>query len=155
MSIYEKTNWDTKYLQTILSNDTTLKISAIKSYIESDEAIALLENIKHNYNAKIYCLIACFSFHPSVKCIELLIQEGTPLDKTFENNPFNCTPQEFLNKHFNNTTSKIHIKTRNLIYQAIERGKNNSNNHSESITVPKISKFKNFSKNILSSLNKL
>lgn len=152
MSIYEKTNWDTIYLQSILSNDTTLKISAIKSYIESDEATTLLENIKHNYNAKIYCLIACFSFHPSVKCIELLIQEGTPLDKTFENNPFKCTPQKFLDIHFNASSNKIHTKVRNLIYQAIERGKNTrNNNHSGNIIAPKMTKFKQF----IASLNKV
>ncbi len=156
MSIYEKPNWDIHYLQSVLFNDKTLKVSAIKSYIESDEAILLLDTIKNNYNAKIYCLISCFTFHPSIKCIELLITEGTPLDKTFEQNSFNCTPQQFLDKYFNNTSNntlnKPTSKAYNSIYKAIESGKNKYNKDHIIINIP--SKISIYTK-IISSLNKI
>jgi hypothetical protein len=168
MSIYEKPNWDIHYLQSVLFNDKTLKVSAIKSYIESDEAILLLDTIKNNYNAKIYCLISCFTFHPSIKCIELLITEGTPLDKTFEQNSFNCTPQQFLDKYFNNTSNTLNTsnntsntsntlnkpnsKAYNSIYKAIESGKNKYNKDHIIINIP--SKISIYTK-IISSLNKV
>lgn len=156
MSTYTNSMLNTNYLQDILFNDNMLNFSVIKSYIESDEAISLLDNIKHNNNAKIYCLILCFSFHPSVKCIELLIKEKTPLDATFEDNPFNCTPQQFLDKYFNNTSNNLNKKAINLIYQAIERGtnKDKDNNYNIIIISTKISKFKKISNNILSYFNK-
>jgi hypothetical protein len=149
---------DNAYLQRILSGDKPLKISAIKSYIEADEAISLLEIIENNIKAKIYCLIACFTFIPSIKCIELLIAKGTPLNQTFENNPFNCTAQEYLDTHFNGISSKIYIKARESIYKAIEKG----NCRSESkdplniiISAPSLTTFKKVSKKILISLKRV
>ena len=123
MSIWDIYNRDTTHLQNVLSDNKPLRINAIKSCIEADEAITLLEIIENNYKARIYCLIACFTFIPPIKCIELLVAEGTPLNQTFEHNPFNCTPQEYLEKHFNVTTNKLQSKARNAINQAIERGK--------------------------------
>lgn len=128
-------NRDNTYIQNILSDDKPLKINAIKSCIEADEAITLLEIIDNNFKAKIYYLITCFTFIPPVKCIELLIAEGTPLNQSFENNPFQCTPQEYLDKHFNITSNKLQTKSRNAIYQAIERGKIKLKNK-EHITIP-------------------
>jgi hypothetical protein len=130
MTAYDKYYWDTNTLQKILydTNKSTKSINAIRSCIEADEATLLLEAIGNNYNAKIYCLICCFTFLPSVKCIELLISEGTPLDKSFEFNPFQCTAQEYLDKHFGFTVNKLHTKARNSIYQAIEKGKRNNKN---------------------------
>jgi hypothetical protein len=98
-------------------------ISAIKSCIEADEPILLLDMIRDNYEAKIFALTCCFTFIPSVKCIEHLIAAGTPLDKTFDNNPFNCTPQEYLDKHFSFRNNSTHSKARTSIYNSIENGK--------------------------------
>lgn len=124
MAIFDKYGWDLPILQKILFDDKQIKsISALKSCIEADEPQILLEIIDNNYKAKIFALISCFTFIPSIKCIETLIANGTPLDKTFENNPFNCTPQEYLDKHFNLTTNKLHTKARNNIYIAIEKGR--------------------------------
>ena len=166
LPIWDTYNRDNTHLQNILSDNKPLKINAIKSCIEADEAITLLEMIENNYKAKIYCLIACFTFIPPVKCIELLIAEGTPLDKTFDLNPFNCTPQEYLDKHFNISSNKLHTKSRNAIYQAIERGKIklknkehiliNINNSDSNFPDPNIqsSIIKKVRKLILSPLNK-
>jgi hypothetical protein len=98
-------------------------ISAIKSCIEADEPVLLLDIIRDSYEAKIFALISCFTLIPSAKCIENLIAVGTPLDKSFENNPFHCTPQEYIDKHFNFTTNKLHTTARNTIYNAIQKGK--------------------------------
>ena len=70
-------------------------IGAIKSCIEADEASYLLKLLNNNTKAKIYSLICCFTFIPSVKCIEYLIADGTPLNETFENNPFRCKTREY------------------------------------------------------------
>jgi hypothetical protein len=124
MSIFDKQVWDLELLRRILSEDSPIKsISAIKSCIEADEATSLLEVLNNNYKAKIFALICCFTFIPSAKCIEYLIADGTPLDKTFENNPFGCTPQEYLDKNFSFTTNKLHTKARNIIFTSIEKGK--------------------------------
>lgn len=145
------------YLQRILSDDKPVKISTIKSYIEADEAVSLLEIIENNNKAKIYCLILCFTFIPSIKCIELLIAKGTPLNKTFENNPFNCTPQEYLDAHFNNTSNKIYTKARNAIYQAIEKGKQmleNKDTLKADLTAPSSITFKKVSKIFLMRISR-
>lgn len=124
MSIYDKYVWDLEKLQRILKDSYPIKsISAIKSCIEADEPNLLLEAVGLNRKARIFALISCFSYIPSVKCIEHLIAEGTPLNETFEDNPFESTPQQYLDKHFNLTANKIHTKSRNAIFQAIERGK--------------------------------
>ena len=82
----------------------------------------LLQLINNNYNAKIYCLILCFTFLPAIKCIQCLIYEKTPLDKTFEGNPFNCTPREYLNNFLNQLSYNSRNKIENKINQAIELG---------------------------------
>jgi hypothetical protein len=124
MSIFDKNIWNMEQLQKVLSDENPIRpISAIKSYIEADEGIILLEAINNNQKAKIFALICCFTFIPSVKCIEHLIANGTSLDETFDNNPFGCSPQEYLDKHFGFTINKAHTKARTLIYNAIERGK--------------------------------
>jgi hypothetical protein len=101
-------------------------IGAIKSCIESDEASYLLKILNNNTKAKIYSLMCCFTFIPSVKCIEYLIADGTPLDMTFENNPFQCTPQEYLDAYFPDSNifdgPRYNCLSRNAIYNAIERG---------------------------------
>ena len=116
---------DIDYLKEVLydDNNPVKYIGAIKSCIEADEASYLLKILNNNTKAKIYSLICCFTFIPSVKCIEYLIADGTPLNETFENNPFQCTPQEYLNicfPAFNMDGSQL---SRNAIYNAIERGK--------------------------------
>ena len=101
-------------------------IGAIKSCIEADEASYLLKLLNNNTKAKIYSLICCFTFIPSVKCIEYLIADGTPLNETFENNPFRCTPEEYLDRFFPNSNimdgPRYNSLSRDAIYDAIERG---------------------------------
>lgn len=123
-TIFDRFVWDLEHLKKVLSDDKPIKsISAIKSCIEADEATILLEILNGNYKAKIFSLICCFTFIPSSKCIEYLIADGTPLDKTFDNNPFACTPQEYLDKHFGFTVNKLHTKARTTIFNSIEKGK--------------------------------
>jgi hypothetical protein len=102
-----------------------IKLSAIRSCIEADEPKQLLELINNNYNAKIYCLICCFTFLPAIKCIEYLISEGTPLNETFIDNPFNSTPQEYLNNFLNHLSLSSRKKVEMLINEAIKRGLSN------------------------------
>jgi hypothetical protein len=108
-------------------NKPVKHIGAVKSCIEADEASYLLNLLNNNTKAKIYSLICCFIFIPSVKCIEYLIAEGTPLNESFENNPFQCTPQEYLDMYFPASTimdgPRYNCLSRNVIYDAIERGK--------------------------------
>lgn len=108
--------------------------SAIKSCIEADEDVLLMDLVVDDYEAKIFALIMCFTIIPSVKCIEHLIAVNTPLDKTFVNNPFDCTAQEYLDTHFNFTSNKTHTKARNAIYRAIEKGQKRLNG-SDHITI--------------------
>jgi len=120
---------NTNVLKEILyeENKPIKHIGAIKSCIEADEASYLLKILNNNTKAKIYSLICCFTFIPSVKCIEYLIAEGTPLDKTFEYNPFKCTPQEYLDQYFPASNilegPRYTCLSHNAIYDAIERGK--------------------------------
>jgi hypothetical protein len=159
---FDKPMWDLESLRRILSDDRPIKsISAIKSYIEADEGIMLLEAINDNYKAKVFALICCFTFIPSAKCIEYLIADGTPLDKTFDNNPFGCTPQEYLDKHFSFTTNKLHTKARNIIFTSIEKGKLRKKNNEHiiidiNIPVPEIkqSTLKRMGKSLLAPLSK-
>ena len=97
-----RTMRDMNPLKYILCDDINpvKHINAIKSCIEADEAGYLIEILNNNYKAKIYSLIRCFTFIPSIRCIKYLIAEGTPLNETFENNPFQCTPQEYLDRYF-------------------------------------------------------
>ena len=124
-----KSSRDSNVLKEILYEDNKpiKHIGAIKSCIEADEASYLLKLLNNNTKAKIYSLICCFTFIPSVKCIEYLIADGTPLDMTFENNPFQCTPQEYLDAYFPDSNifdgPRYNCLSRNAIYNAIERGK--------------------------------
>ncbi len=162
MSIVDKQVWDLESLRRILYDGSPIKsISAIKSCIEADEPIMLLEALNNNYKAKIFALICCFTFIPSAKCIEYLIADGTPLDKTFDNNPFGCTPQEYLDKHFSFTTNKLHTKARNIIFTSIEKGKLRKKNNEHividiNIPVPEIrqSTLKRVGKILLAPLSK-
>jgi hypothetical protein len=108
-------------------NKPVKHIGAIRSCIEADEASYLLKILNNNTKAKIYSLMCCFTFIPSVKCIEYLIAEGTPLDETFEYNPFKCTPQEYLDMYFPASNimngPRYNCLSRDAIYDAIERGK--------------------------------
>jgi hypothetical protein len=159
---FDKPIWDLESLRRILSDDRPIKsISAIKSCIEADEGIMLLEAINDNYKAKVFALICCFTFIPSAKCIEYLIADGTPLDKTFDNNPFGCTPQEYLDKHFSFTTNKLHTKARNIIFTSIEKGKLRKKNNEHividiNIPIPEIkqSTLKRMGKILLAPLSK-
>lgn len=159
MAFYDKRTWDVDFLQSVLSdNGKTIKhINAIKSCIEADESAYLLKIIGTNYKARIYSLIRCFTFIPSVRCIETLIAEGTPLDETFENNPFKCTPQEYLDKYF--PTSNImegpqyNCLSRDRIYEAIQRGKMVMKNKEPAIRV-KSSSVKKLRRSLLSLINK-
>jgi hypothetical protein len=161
-AIFDKYVWDIEYLRKVLSDDTPIRsISAIKSCIEADEPILLLDAINHSYKAKIFALISCFTNIPSIKCIEQLIADGTPLDMTFDNNPFQCTPKEYLDKHFGFTSNKLHTKARNLIYSSIEKGKIRRKNNEHTIInihTPnpeiKSSTIKKISKLLLSPLTK-
>ena len=119
---------DSNALKEILYEDNKpiKHIGAIRSCIEADEASYLLKILNNNSKAKIYSLMCCFTFIPSVKCIEYLIADGTPLDETFENNPFQCTPQEYLDEYFPDSNifdgPRYNCLSRNAIYYAIERG---------------------------------
>ena len=117
-----RNNWNNFDLQRIISNDKLLNINAIKSCIEADEANLLLEIIQNNLKARIYCLICCFTYIPSIKCIERLIAEGTPLNISFEENPFQSTPLEYLHTYFKNS-SNYQLKALNSILNSIELGK--------------------------------
>jgi hypothetical protein len=162
MSIFDKNVWNMEQLQKILYDDykPITSISAIKSYIEADEGTILVEAINNNYKAKIFALICSFTFIPSIKCIEQLIADGTPLDKTFDNNPFGCTPQEYLDKHFGFTANKRHTSVRTSIYNAIEKGKLRRKNSEQviiNINIPtpdkKLSTIKKVGKMLLSPLS--
>jgi len=119
---------NTNVLKEILYEDNKPinHIGAIKSCIEADEASYLLKILNNNTKAKIYSLICCFTFIPSVKCIEYLIADGTPLNETFENNPFQCTPQEYLDRFFPVSNimdgPRYTCLSHDAIYDAIERG---------------------------------
>lgn len=121
MSVYNTYRRDSSHLQNVLSENNYLNINAMKSYIEADEAQLLLDIIGQNYKARIYCLISCFTILPAVKCIELLIAKGTPLNQTFEHNPFHCTPEEYIKTIFNSSI-KSKSKSLNDINQAIKKG---------------------------------
>lgn len=112
-------NWDNEFKN---YQRFPYSFTALKSCIEADEPVLLADILGDHKNAHIYALIQCFTTIPSVKCIEYLISEGTPLNETFINNPFQCTPQEYLNLRFN-TTYKDYMKARSAIYNAINRGK--------------------------------
>jgi hypothetical protein len=120
---------DSNVLKEILYEDNkpVKHIGAIRSCIEADEASYLLKILNNNTKAKIYSLICCFTFIPSVKCIEYLIAEGTPLNETFENNTFQCTPQQYLDMYFPASTimdgPRYNCLSHIAIYDAIERGK--------------------------------
>ena len=120
---------DTNLLKDVLHEEDypVQHISAIRSCIEADEAEYLLRILNNNTKAKIYSLICCFTFIPSIKCIEYLIAEGTPLNKTFERNPFGCTPMDYLNKYFPASNifdgPRHNCLSRDAIYDAIERGR--------------------------------
>ena len=119
-------NWEREfqYISNSSNKSTPISIGAIKSCIEADEPIHLSHLLNNNQNAKIYALICCFSLIPSIKCIEYLISVDTPLDKTFDNNPFTCTPQDYSDKYFNiKYINKLHTNTLSSIYTAIENGR--------------------------------
>jgi len=155
---------DTNVLKEILYEDNKpiKHIGAIKSCIEADEASYLLKILNNNRKAKIYSLICCFTFIPSVKCIEYLIADGTPLDETFENNPFQCTPQEYLDMYFPVSNifdgPRYSCLSRDAIYYAIKQGKlvvnhkkHTSLRSDDYIKSPLVKKVR---KSILSLLNK-
>lgn len=155
-------NTNTEMMYKAMINNKSIKsVSAIKSCIEADEPILLLDLLKDNYEAKIFALICCFTLIPSAKCIENLIASGTPLNTSFENNPFGCTPQEYIDKHFGFTTNKLHSKARNIILNSIEKGKIRMKK-SEHIIIdvniptiePKLSIIKKVGKIILYPINK-
>jgi hypothetical protein len=102
-----------------------ISLQAIKSCIEADNPEILKELIGDHMGAHIYSLYSCFTLVPSVKCIEFIISEGTPLDRTFVNNPYGeITPIQHFNLRFN-TTVKQYMRARRLIELAIEKGKKN------------------------------
>jgi hypothetical protein len=90
--------------------------------------------IEDNLKARIYCLISCFTYIPSVKCIELLVAKGTPLNMTFDNNPYQSTPLEYLHKNFEYSSNRSHIKALNSIFHSIELGKIKYTNKDQPIT---------------------
>ena len=155
---------DSNVLKEILYEDNKpiKHIGAIKSCIEADEAPYLLKILNNNTKAKIYSVIRCFTFIPSVKCIEYLIADGTPLNETFENNPFRCTPQEYLDEYFPASNilegPRYTCLSRDAIYEAIERGnlfiKNRELTAIKSHNRIKLPLVKKVRKSILSLLNK-
>ena len=74
-------------------------ILALRSCIEADEPDMLYEITGSFRNACIFALILCFSSRPSIRCIQSLISQSVPLNESFTNNPFNCTPQEYLDTY--------------------------------------------------------
>jgi hypothetical protein len=97
-------------------------LRALHSCVEADEYMLLSDITNNNKNANIYALIKCFTLIPSINCIEYLIGIGTPLNETFEDNPFNCTPNEYLQNNFSKNTHQLHIIANRKIASAIERG---------------------------------
>ncbi len=71
-------------------------IIALKSYIEADEPAFLLELLGDSEEARIYALISCMKMIPATQCIKALIQIQTPINTTFENNPYQCSVMEYL-----------------------------------------------------------
>lgn len=119
-------NWDNEFAtfaneNNAVKNATTknpLSILALKSCIEADEPQFLSEIIIGYKNAHIYALLVCFSMIiPPLRCIEYLISVGTPINESFENNPFDCTPQELLVNQYPCVT-----RTFQSIHDAINRG---------------------------------
>lgn len=152
---------DTNLLKDVLHDeDNPVKhIGAIKSCIEADEAEYLLRILNNNSKAKIYSLICCFTFIPSIKCIEHLIAAGTPLDETFERNPFGCTPMDYLNKYFPASNifdgPRYNCLSRDAIYDAINKGRldRSKNNRTKRLLYKEAPSIKNFRSSIISLLN--
>jgi hypothetical protein len=148
----------TNHIKDILHDDNNpiKNVGAIKSCIEADEPEHLLIILNNNTKAKIYSLICCFAFIPSIKCIEALIVAGTPLDMTFENNPFNSTAQEYLDKYFPISNMfdgpRYNCVARELIYDAIKRGKMRIKKSTSPILTGKPPIIKNFRSSIISLL---
>lgn len=123
-------DWDAefkKYKNNKAIAITVLPISlqAIKSCIEADDPIRLKELIGDHIGAHIYSLYLCFTLVPSVKCIEFIVSQGAPLDKSFVNNPYeSITPMQHFNNRFN-TTVKHYMRARRLIELAIQNGRKN------------------------------
>lgn len=120
-------DWDKEFKKvfTILREHNimshSIAFSAVRSCIEADEPTLLAELLGNSRSAHIYALMVCFSAIPATKCIEYLISQGTPLNESFEYNPFKCTPQELLDSTFT-TTKKEFSKARTQIYKAINNG---------------------------------
>ena len=98
-----------------------IRLSAIKSSIETDTPESLAEIIHGDRDAHIYALIKCFTFIPATKCITYLISTGITLDDTFDSTPYNMTPRQYLEKYFD-TTSKTYARAKEKIFVAIEEG---------------------------------
>lgn len=122
-------DWDNEFKGL---SQTTVAFNAMRSCIEADEPRMLRDVLNTSRDAHIYALLLCFSHLPSIKCIEYLISHGTPLNESFDNNPYKCTPQEYLDMHFNGT-SKIYIRARTQIYNAIEKCKTTTKNKDHTV----------------------
>lgn len=124
-SVIPRYNWNTEFVK-YAENDAThimpVAFVALKSCAEADEPKLMAELLGDYKYAHIYALIICCRTIPSIKCIEYLVSVGTPMNETFENNPFQCTVQEYLDNTYNNPTNKMHWKVRSDIYAAILRG---------------------------------
>ena len=117
-------NWDEEFSRNeeeICDPRRRISFMAIKSCIEADEPRALGEVLGAHRNANIYAMLLCFSMRPSVRCIEYLVSNGTPLDETFPNNPFHCSPQEYLDSKFPTVAGRSLARIE--IEKAIAKGK--------------------------------
>ncbi len=103
-------------------NSHSNAFKSIKSYIEADEPLMLSELVNHNVNASIYAVMLAMSMIPSLKCIEYLVSIGTPLNVSFNTNPFGkVTIYEYINKAYEMPT-KTNIRCKQLVKDAIARG---------------------------------
>ena len=117
-------NWDTEFVDNnhLIGAKYLSSLSALKSCIEADEPKLMAELLGTYQNAHIFALISCFTAIPAVRCIEYLISVDTPMDVSFPYNPYMVTPLEYLDTVFDSTTHKIHVRAKEIIYNAIERG---------------------------------
>jgi hypothetical protein len=122
--------WDAEFKNTNMAKYTitgliAAPLKALKSCIEADEPVMLSELIGANKSACIYALMTCFTFIPSVKCIEYLVSIGTSLDKGFDDNPYGkMSVLEYLDSKFG-TSDRTSLKIREKIIGAINNGKAN------------------------------
>lgn len=117
-------NWDKEFegYSFYSKNSYTPAFKSVKSYIEADEPLMLSELLNNHTNASIYSIMQCMSMIPSIKCIEYLVSIGTPLNVSFNTNPFgNVTIMQYIDQVYALPT-KTNIRAKQIVKGAIDRG---------------------------------